>query len=287
MLLSFALGVVVFWAHAPWGRHVAKPMLTARGRATHDRIVSAAAELIRERGVAGTSLDDVRAATATSKSQLYHYFADKSALVRAVVDRQIHQVLQDQQPELDNLNSIDALRRWRDRIVATNRQIGSVGGCPLGRLASELTESGASARPGLVAGFTAWQGCLAAGLESMRARGELPVHSDPDVLALAVLGAVQGWPALGAGQPLYHTSGGCSRPRHRRHPGPQAWRTRRHRARCGRRKAWTTAEVQPRPGRRGAGGTRRGRSRVCVDPPSPCTTGVVGRQGMRSGSRPG
>lgn len=164
-------------------------MLTARGRATRDRIVSAAAELIQEHGVAGTSLDDVRAATGTSKSQLYHYFADKSALVRAVVDRQVDQVLQAQQPELDALDSIAALRRWRDRVVAANRH---VSGCPLGRLANELAGSDATARAGLVAGFTAWQGRLAAGLDSMRARGELPVHSDTEALGLAVLAAAQG-----------------------------------------------------------------------------------------------
>jgi len=65
---------------------------------TRDRIVAAAAALIHEHGVAGTSLDEVRVATATSKSQLYHYFADKSALVRAVIERQVEQVLQASSP---------------------------------------------------------------------------------------------------------------------------------------------------------------------------------------------
>ena len=53
------------------------PPATEQGRATRRRIVSAAAGLIAERGVSGTTLDDVRAATQSSKSQLYHYFGDK------------------------------------------------------------------------------------------------------------------------------------------------------------------------------------------------------------------
>ncbi|MFG1962444.1 TetR/AcrR family transcriptional regulator [Nonomuraea sp. NPDC049028] len=47
---------------------------TAKGRATRARIVMGAAELLREQGVALTTLDDIRGRTGTSKSQLFHYF---------------------------------------------------------------------------------------------------------------------------------------------------------------------------------------------------------------------
>ena len=50
--------------------------------------MNAAADLIFEQGVAHTTIEDVRAAADVSSSQLYHYFDDKPALVRAVVDRQ-------------------------------------------------------------------------------------------------------------------------------------------------------------------------------------------------------
>jgi AcrR family transcriptional regulator len=48
--------------------------LTAREAATRDRIVLAAADLMYAKGVNATTLDDVRAATGTSKSQLYRHF---------------------------------------------------------------------------------------------------------------------------------------------------------------------------------------------------------------------
>ena len=50
--------------------------------------MAAAAELILKAGVAGTTMEDVRAAAGVSSSQIYHYFADKHALVNAVIDRQ-------------------------------------------------------------------------------------------------------------------------------------------------------------------------------------------------------
>ncbi len=168
----------------------AETVLTARGRSTRDRIVAAAATLIHERGVAGTSLDDVRAATATSKSQLYHYFADKSALVRAVIERQVEQVLQAQQPELDSVDSMAGLRRWRDRVVELNGQ--DARGCPLGRLASELADSDPAALAALTAGFARWQDRLAAGVRAMREHGALDPDVDPNAVALGLLAAVQG-----------------------------------------------------------------------------------------------
>ncbi len=51
--------------------------LTAKGQATRRRIVDTAADLMVERGVLAVSLDDVGRVTSTSKSQMYHYFANK------------------------------------------------------------------------------------------------------------------------------------------------------------------------------------------------------------------
>ena len=59
--------------------------LTAKGRDTRRRIVETASDLMVERGVSAVSLDEVGRATATSKSQMYHYFASKDDLVAAVV----------------------------------------------------------------------------------------------------------------------------------------------------------------------------------------------------------
>ena len=85
---------------------------TARGAATRARIVEAAADLVYRRGVSGTSLDDIMAASATSKSQLYHYFADKDALMRAVIELQTRRVTGDHAARLKAVDSLEGLRQW-------------------------------------------------------------------------------------------------------------------------------------------------------------------------------
>jgi AcrR family transcriptional regulator len=54
--------------------------------------VAAATDLVLERGAAATSLDEVMAASRTSRSQLYHYFVDKADLLRAVMQQQTEQI---------------------------------------------------------------------------------------------------------------------------------------------------------------------------------------------------
>ena len=117
-----------------------QPARTARGTATRARIVEAATGLVRAHGVASTSLDAVLAASNTSKSQLYHYFADKDDLVLAVVQRQTECVLAAQETLLRKFNSLAGLRRWRDALVELSRKNDGAGGCPLGSLVPELAE---------------------------------------------------------------------------------------------------------------------------------------------------
>lgn len=166
--------------------------LTRKGQATRDRIVEAAARLMFRQGVAGTTTEQVQAAAGVSASQIFHYFADKRALVRAVIAYQAEAVLTAQQPLLARLDSMDALRAWADQYVSIEEQLKYEGGCPLGSLGGELAETDAAARQDVERGFARWEGAIRDGLRAMYARGDLRRSADPDALALALLTALQG-----------------------------------------------------------------------------------------------
>ena len=165
--------------------------LTARGAATRSRIVEAAADLIYAHSVDRTSLDEVMAASGVSKSQLYHYFADKDALVLEVIAFQAERVLAAQQPHLGALDSLRALRAWGQAIIRLNEQV-HMRGCPLGSLANELANTSEIARKRLADNFSMWRERIENGLAKMQERGELGASADPPDLALALLGAVEG-----------------------------------------------------------------------------------------------
>jgi len=166
--------------------------LTSRGAATRARIVEAAADLVFERGVSGTSLDDLLSVSSTSKSQLYHYFADKDALIRAVIVRQTERVLGWQEPHLRRLDSMTGLRDWCRAVVAVAQLRHGVGGCPVGSLASELADSSEHSRILLAHGFRTWEARVESGLRAMQASGELRADAVPADLAATIMAALQG-----------------------------------------------------------------------------------------------
>jgi TetR/AcrR family transcriptional repressor of nem operon len=172
------------------GRPAAR--LTARGAATKARIVDGAASLVREHGVAGTSLDAVMTATGTSRSQLYHYFVNKDALISEVIKTQLGRVIAAQEPCLREVSSWDGLQRWCDHLVTMTRATQGVGGCPLGSLVGELADRSDSARHELARSFAEWQSYLSAGFAAMRDNGELAAEADVDELALTMMSALQG-----------------------------------------------------------------------------------------------
>jgi TetR/AcrR family transcriptional repressor of nem operon len=164
--------------------------LTRKGMETRQRIVAAAAQLMYERGVTEATLEDVRAAAGVSGSQIYHYFADKQALLLAVIEYQTEAVLDLQRPLFDKLDTIEGLRQWRDALVEYQLRLQCRGGCPIGSLGSEVAETNPEARLAVASGFLRWETAIQAGLRAMHARGEL--DTDPDDLALATLAALQG-----------------------------------------------------------------------------------------------
>lgn len=168
------------------------PLATARGEATKARIIQAAAELVAARGVPATTLDDVMEASRTSKSQIYHYFADKNALMCAVVKAQADRVLGFQAACLAGVDSLEGLRQWRNQVVRLNRTTHGIGGCPIGSLASALADQSEEARELLVKSFQRWESHLATGLKAMQDHGVLNPQVCPGDLATAIVSALQG-----------------------------------------------------------------------------------------------
>jgi len=123
-----------------------------------------------------------------SKSQLYHYFEDRAALLRAVVVHNAGGVLGDLPP----LDGWRAIRSWFDALVALQVERRACRGCPIGSLVGQLAESDEQARLALAASFDQWEAHLRGGLRSMRRAGKLDSGADPDQLATVTLAAIQG-----------------------------------------------------------------------------------------------
>lgn len=166
---------------------------TRKGLATRARIVDAAARLMFERGVANTSIDQVRRAARVGGSQITHYFRDKRELTRQVVATRRDDVRAfHTQPSLGALDSVAALQAWADACVAAADTVYRVGGCVYGSLAGELIDSDDEIHDDLSAGYDQWIELFETGLTAMRRRGDLRPNADPRHLAVSLVVAHQG-----------------------------------------------------------------------------------------------
>jgi AcrR family transcriptional regulator len=171
--------------------------LTAKGRATRDRIVEVAAELILSDGLSALNMDALRKAASVSGSQLAHYFTDKQALIRAVVARQINVVLEfHRQPKLAELDTFDDFERWIDLNMRYLRRIGYSGTPTYHGLAGQLGKSDPATRDTLAAGYWQWIQLLQNAIQRMKDHGVLVARADPRELALVIVSAHQGGATL-------------------------------------------------------------------------------------------
>ncbi|MGW7042440.1 TetR/AcrR family transcriptional regulator [Streptomyces avermitilis] len=168
---------------------------TAKGRATRARIVEGAAEVLRERGVAFSTLDDIRSRTGTSKSQLFHYFPDgKDELLLAVARFEAERVLEDQQPHLGRLDSWESWQQWRDVVVERYERQGDH--CPLGSLFLQVGRSRPGSRAIVTELMRQWQQQLARGMRALQANGLVSPALEVDRTAAALLAGIQGGVAI-------------------------------------------------------------------------------------------
>jgi AcrR family transcriptional regulator len=165
--------------------------LTPKGAATRQRIVEGAAGLVRERGVPNVGLDDIRAVTATSKSQLFHYFPDGRAdLMLAVAGHEAEQVLTDQMPQLGDLTTWRKWQAWRRRVIKiydAQRQR-----CPLSALTDQLGTADPATRKIVLELVDRWHEYLAKGVQALKDSGEIGAGVDTAKAATSILTALTG-----------------------------------------------------------------------------------------------
>jgi len=167
----------------------------ARGAATRDQILDAAARLIHLQGYHGTALDDVLRESGVGKGNLYYYFKSKEDLGYAIIDRLVRGFVERTlepafaDPEGDSLAQIQG---FLERVLDNLRQRNCVGGCPIGNLASELSDVHEGFRRRLAEIFVQWRATLAGALRRGQATGVVSADCDPDGLAHFLVAALEG-----------------------------------------------------------------------------------------------
>jgi len=175
-----------------------KTIVTGRvrdGRGTREAIIAAATRLIQLSGYHKTSVDDVLSESGVGKGNFYYHFRSKEDLGYAILDQLIAGFLERTlepcftDPERSPLARV---RCFLDRVLATQRESNCVGGCPLGNLASELSDLHEGFRARLASVFSAWRERLTVALVDAQRAQEVTGACRPDAVAHFVVASLEG-----------------------------------------------------------------------------------------------
>src|SRR6059036_2706772 len=165
------------------------------GRSTREAILKAASRLIHVHGYNHTSLDDVLRESAVGKGNFYYYFKSKEDLGYAIIDRVIRSFVERtldpcfSDPDANRLSQIHC---FLDRFLQAQRDCNCVGGCPMGNLASELSDVHEGFRARLAEIFTLWRARLTQALSEGRARDEVSPGCIPAAAAQFLVASLAG-----------------------------------------------------------------------------------------------
>ena len=167
---------------------------TAQGRCTLEKIVAAAAGLVHKNGVHGTSVDKIIAASKAGKSQFYHYFKSKDAVIEAIIEHHTKNYMLPMLASLDSVSSIDGLQQWSETVITTSPCLNSkpILGCPLAMLADELATISEHNQIALSAKLGEMKVAYFGVLTRIQNSGEIKSGLDLDALADGMVSIIQG-----------------------------------------------------------------------------------------------
>lgn len=157
--------------------------------------MAAASRLMHVNGYHNTSLDDVLRESGVGKGNFYHYFKSKEDLGYAIIDRVIEGFIERTlQPSFadSSADPIPQIHAFLDRVLDNLRQRNCVGGCPMGNLASELSDVHEGFRQRLASIFIEWRSRLTEALSRGQARGRVRPECQPAAVAEFLVAALEG-----------------------------------------------------------------------------------------------
>lgn len=114
-------------------------MSEAEKRKSHIRILDAASRLMREKGIASTSVSDVMQAAGLTHGGFYRHFSSKEDLVAAAFTQAVNEVVAD----LEKASDVAEKAQARDHYIAqylSREHIENRGqGCPLAAMGSDIS----------------------------------------------------------------------------------------------------------------------------------------------------
>ena len=149
-----------------------------KGENTRKRIVAKAAPLFNQKGLEGTSMSELMAATGLEKGGIYRHFPSKEAVAVEAFDYAWGLAVETRMHDLDVIpNSVDKLKEYVSNFVERRSPV--PGGCPLLNAAIDYDDGNPMLRERAHKALEGWAERLAAIVRTGMQEKEIRRHVDP------------------------------------------------------------------------------------------------------------
>lgn len=159
-----------------------------------EKLLEAATAILGRNGYQATSVDDILEAAKVAPSNFYYHFKSKEELAIEVLEGYFEKSRQEMAPVFMNkfLSATEKLERLHGELVQKVTRSQCCGGCPMGNLAQELSDSHPEFRMRLARYFEECIDGIAMVVEEGVRSGEFRSDIDPKPAAYLLFGSMQG-----------------------------------------------------------------------------------------------
>jgi TetR/AcrR family transcriptional repressor of nem operon len=159
-----------------------------------EKLVEAATAILGRNGYQATSVDEILEAARVAPSNFYYHFKSKEELAIEVLEGYFEKSRQELAPLFMNrsITATQKLERLHDAVVKKVSANNCCGGCPMGNLAQELSDTHPEFRMRLAKYFEECVEAIAGVVQDGIKAGEFRRGIDPQASAYLLFGSMQG-----------------------------------------------------------------------------------------------
>ena len=159
-----------------------------------EKLLEAATAILGRNGYQATSVDDILESAGVAPSNFYYHFKSKEELAIEVLEGYFEKSRQEMAPVFMNrsLTATQKLERLHAALVKKATKSGCCGGCPMGNLAQELSDSHPAFRVRLAKHVEECLDAIAGVVTEGVSSGEFRGGIDPAGSAYLIFGSIQG-----------------------------------------------------------------------------------------------
>ncbi|HUR39059.1 MAG TPA: TetR/AcrR family transcriptional regulator [Planctomycetota bacterium] len=159
-----------------------------------EKLLEAATAILGRNGYQATSVDEILESAGVAPSNFYYHFKSKEVLAIEVLEGYFEKSRQEMAPVFMNrsLTATQKLERLHEALLKKATKNSCCGGCPMGNLAQELSDSHPEFRVRLARHFEECIDAIAGVIQEGLKAGEFRDGVDPRSAAYLIFGSMQG-----------------------------------------------------------------------------------------------